>query len=77
MSDPLLWVTEMAPEPRDVIWKNLPTSYRFLPLYKFGVYVAVTLLTIFFAVPVTAVQGMAKFEHLKKWFPPAMAVQLM
>ncbi|KAL3829783.1 hypothetical protein ACJIZ3_018585 [Penstemon smallii] len=76
-SNPLLWVTEMAPEPRDVLWKNLSIPYRCLPLYKFGVYLAATLLTIFFAVPVTAVQGIAKFERLKRWFPPAMAVQLI
>ncbi|XP_057807817.1 CSC1-like protein At3g54510 [Salvia miltiorrhiza] len=77
MSDPLIWVTEMAPEPRDVLWKNLVIPFRYMPLYKFGVYVSVTVLTIFFAVPVTAVQGIAKFERLKKWFPPAMAVQLI
>ncbi|KAK4483543.1 hypothetical protein RD792_010741 [Penstemon davidsonii] len=76
-SNPLLWVTEMAPEPRDVLWKNLSIPYRCLPLYNFGVYLAATLLTIFFAVPVTAVQGIAKFERLKRWFPPAMAVQLI
>ncbi|PIN02991.1 hypothetical protein CDL12_24491 [Handroanthus impetiginosus] len=77
ISNPLLWITEMAPEPRDVLWKNLAIPYRYLPLYKFGFYVAASLLTIFFAVPVTAVQGIAKFERLKKWFPPAMALQLI
>ncbi|KAG6382394.1 hypothetical protein SASPL_157940 [Salvia splendens] len=76
-SNPIIWVTEMAPEPRDVLWKNLAIPFRYMPLYKFGVYVSVTVLTIFFAVPVTAVQGIAKFERLKKWFPPAMAVQLI
>ncbi|KAL0464499.1 UNVERIFIED_CONTAM: CSC1-like protein [Sesamum latifolium] len=77
ISNPLLWVTEMAPEPRDVLWRNLAIPCRYLPLYKFGVYASASLLTIFFAVPVTAVQGIAKFERLKKWFPPAMAVQLI
>lgn len=76
-SHPLLWTTEMAPEPRDVSWKNLAIPYRILPLNKIFVILAATLLTIFFAVPVTAVQGIAKFEKLKKWFPPAMAIQLM
>lgn len=38
---------------------------------------AVTLLTIFFAIPVTAVQGIAQLENIKKWFPPARAVQLI
>ncbi|KAL2234127.1 UNVERIFIED_CONTAM: CSC1-like protein [Sesamum indicum] len=77
ISNPLLWITEMAPEPRDVLWSNLAIPFRYLPLYKFGVYVSASLLTIFFAVPVTAVQGIAKFERLKKWFPPAIAVQLI
>ncbi|EYU38264.1 hypothetical protein MIMGU_mgv1a020907mg [Erythranthe guttata] len=76
-SNPLLWITEIAPEPRDVLWNNLSIKYKYLPLHKFGVYVAASLLTIFFAVPVTAVQGIAKFERLTKWFPPAMAVQLI
>ncbi|XP_073145075.1 CSC1-like protein At3g54510 isoform X2 [Henckelia pumila] len=76
-SDPLLWITEMAPEPRDVLWNNLAIPYRFLPLRKFWVYVVASILTIFFAVPVAAVQGIAKFEQLAKWFPPAMAIKLI
>lgn len=75
--NPLLWTTEPAPEPRDVLWKNLSIPYRQFPLYKLGGFLAASLLTIFFALPVTAVQGIAKFESLKKWFPPAMAVQLI
>lgn len=67
----------MAPEPRDVLWRSLAIPYKRLPLYKVGVFVAASLLTIFFAIPVTGVQGIAKFEKLRKWFPPAMAVQLM
>ncbi|KAG6630345.1 hypothetical protein CIPAW_13G011500 [Carya illinoinensis] len=69
---PLLWITS-----RDVSWRNLVISYRILWLYKIGVVLAASLLTIFFAIPVTAVQGIARFEKLKKWFPPAMAVQLI
>ncbi|TKY49678.1 CSC protein [Spatholobus suberectus] len=76
-SHPLLWITELAPEPRDVSWRNMRVSYRVVPLYKLGVLIAASLLTIFFAIPVTAVQGIAKYEKLKKWFPPAMAVQLI
>lgn len=76
-SNPLFWTTEMAPEPRDVLWRSLAIPYKRLPLYKGVVLVAASLLTIFFAIPVTAVQGIAKFEKLKKWFPPAMAVQLI
>ncbi|RXH93906.1 hypothetical protein DVH24_015973 [Malus domestica] len=76
-SNPLLWITDYAPEPRNVSWRNLAIPVRVLPLCNFGVIVAASLLTIFFAIPVTAVQGIAKFEKLKKWFPPAMALQLI
>ncbi|XP_055817976.1 CSC1-like protein At3g54510 isoform X1 [Solanum dulcamara] len=76
-TNPLLWITEMAPEPRDVIWQNLAIQYRHLPLYRIVILVAASLLTIFFVLPVTAVQGIAKYDRLKKWFPPAMAVDLI
>ncbi|XP_068499133.1 CSC1-like protein At3g54510 isoform X2 [Phaseolus vulgaris] len=76
-SHPLLWITELAPEPRDVSWRNMRVSYRVVPLYGLGVVIAASLLTVFFAIPVTAVQGIAKYEKLKKWFPPAMAVQFI
>ncbi|KAI3764256.1 hypothetical protein L2E82_14262 [Cichorium intybus] len=75
--NPLLWITQMAPEPRDVLWQNLSIPYKHLMIYRTGVYVTEILFTIFFAIPVTAVQGIAQFEKLKKWFPPAMAVQLI
>ncbi|GAY36852.1 hypothetical protein CUMW_024940 [Citrus unshiu] len=76
-SHPLRWITERAPEPRDVYWRNLAISYKIMPFYKIGVIFAASLLTIFFTVPVTAVQGIARFEKLKKWFPPAMAIELI
>ncbi|KAK7323354.1 hypothetical protein VNO77_26825 [Canavalia gladiata] len=76
-SHPLLWITEYAPEPRDVSWRNVRVSYRVVPLYRLCVVIAASLLTVFFIIPVTAVQGIAKYEKLKKWFPPAMAVQFI
>ena len=76
-SNPLELITEMAPEPRDVSWRNLAIPQQILPLNKIGVILAAAALTIFFAIPVTAVQGIAKYEKLKKWFPPAMAVEFM
>ncbi|CAN6897879.1 unnamed protein product [Brassica oleracea] len=76
-SNPLELITEMAPEPRDVSWRNLAIPQQILPLNKIGVILAAAALTIFFAIPVTAVQGIAKYEKLKKWFPPAMAVEFI
>ncbi|KAK1319509.1 hypothetical protein QJS10_CPB04g00387 [Acorus calamus] len=75
--NPLLWITEPAPEPRDVLWNNLAIPYRLLALHKISFVIAASLLTIFFTIPVTAVQGIAQFENIKKWFPPARAVQLI
>ncbi|XP_065869152.1 CSC1-like protein At3g54510 isoform X2 [Euphorbia lathyris] len=76
-SHPMLLTTEMAPEPRDVLWRSIGIPLNILLVYKIGVIVAASLLTIFFAVPVTAVQGIARFETLKKWFPPATAIELI
>nr|GMD65355.1 CSC1-like protein At3g54510 isoform X1 [Ipomoea batatas] len=76
-SNPLLWITEMAPEPRDVLWRNLAIPYRILPLYEIVILVAVVFLTLFFAIPVTAVQGIAQYERLSKWFPPVKALELI
>ncbi|KAG9129369.1 hypothetical protein Leryth_016648 [Lithospermum erythrorhizon] len=74
---PLQWITETPPEPRDVLWRSLAIPSRHLPFHKIAVYVSVFLLTIFFAIPVTAVQGIAKYERLKKWFPAATAMELI
>ena len=67
----------MAPEPMDVSWQNLTTPSRLLSLCKLGAAVAASLLTFFFVIPVTTVQGIAKVEKLKTWFPLAMAIQFM
>ncbi|OAY81991.1 CSC1-like protein [Ananas comosus] len=75
--NPLLWITELAPEPKDVLWNNLVIPYRRLAIHRIAVFIAAFLLTVFFAFPVTAVQGIVQFEKLKKWFPPVKAVQLI
>lgn len=75
--NPLSLVTTYAPEPTDIIWKNLSIPFWRMTMYKLGVFVAAFLLTVFFTIPVTAVQGIVQFEKIKRWFPPARAVQLM
>ncbi|CAN6444001.1 unnamed protein product [Victoria cruziana] len=75
--DPLLWITEPAPEPRDVLWNNLAVPYSYLIVHRLLALVVASILTIFFAIPVTAVQGIAQLENIKKWFPPARAIQLI
>ncbi|KAH0454567.1 hypothetical protein IEQ34_016491 [Dendrobium chrysotoxum] len=74
---PLLWITESAPEPKEVIWKNVTIPYHNLAIKKIAVFVAASILTIFFALPVTAIQGIVQFEKLQKWFPPVRVAQLI
>jgi calcium permeable stress-gated cation channel len=77
LANPLSLVTTYAPEPTDTIWKNLSIPFWRMATYRLGVFAAAVLLTVFFTIPVTAVQGIAQFEKMKRWFPPARAVQLM
>lgn len=77
LGNPLSLVTTYAPEPNDTIWKNLAIPFWRMAIYKLGVFIAAFLLTVFFTIPVTAAQGIVQFEKIKRWFPPARAVQLM
>ncbi|XP_048567454.1 CSC1-like protein At3g54510 [Triticum urartu] len=75
--NPLSLVTRYAPEPTETIWSNLAIPFYRLAVYKLGVFIAAFLLTVFFTIPITAVQGIVQFEKIEKWFPPARAVQLI
>ncbi|XP_072960896.1 CSC1-like protein At3g54510 isoform X1 [Typha angustifolia] len=75
--NPLLWITEFAPGTNDILWHNLAIPYRRLAVHRIGALIAAVLLIVFFAFPVTAVQGIVQFEKVKKWFPLARAVQLI
>ncbi|KAG8053943.1 hypothetical protein GUJ93_ZPchr0001g29925 [Zizania palustris] len=75
--NPLSLVTAYAPEPTDAIWTNLAIPLCRIAVYKLGVFIAAFLLTVFFTIPVTAVQGIVQFEKIKRWFPLARAVQLI
>ncbi|XP_034593042.1 CSC1-like protein At3g54510 [Setaria viridis] len=77
LGNPLSLVTTYAPEPKDMIWKNLAIPFWRMAMYKLGVFVAAFLLTVFFTIPVTAVQGIVQFNKIKRWFPPARALQLI
>ncbi|KZV54512.1 hypothetical protein F511_01310 [Dorcoceras hygrometricum] len=66
---PMSWVTDSAPEPRDVYWSNLCVPYRLLWIRKIAVLVASILFVIFFLIPVVFTQSLVHFEKLKKIFP--------
>ncbi|XP_010525100.1 PREDICTED: CSC1-like protein HYP1 [Tarenaya hassleriana] len=67
--DPTEWVTEMAPEPRDVHWPFFTASFVRRWISNVVVFVAFMTLIVLFIVPVLLVQGLANLHQLEIWFP--------
>ncbi|CAN6445678.1 unnamed protein product [Victoria cruziana] len=67
--NPTVWLTEWAPEPRDVYWNNLPIPYVSLTIRKLIVAVAFFFLTFFFMIPIAFVQSLANIEGIEKAAP--------
>lgn len=68
-SNPTLWLTEWAPEPRDVYWTNLAIPYVEITIRRLIMSVALFFLTFFFMVPITIVQTLANVEGIEKVLP--------
>lgn len=68
-SNPMYWVTDLAPEPHDVYWSNLWIPYRQLWFRKIATLVASIVFMILFLIPVTFVQGLSHLEQLRQIFP--------
>uniref|UniRef100_A0A2N9F2E3 CSC1/OSCA1-like 7TM region domain-containing protein n=1 Tax=Fagus sylvatica TaxID=28930 RepID=A0A2N9F2E3_FAGSY len=68
-SNPMLWVTDLAPEPHDVYWSNLCIPYRQLWIRKIGTLVAAVAFMLVFLIPVTFVQGLTQLDQLQQTFP--------
>lgn len=67
--DPTIWLTEWAPEPRDVYWNNLAIPYVSLTIRRLIIAVAFFFLTFFFIIPITFVQSLANIEGIEKSAP--------
>lgn len=67
--NPTMWLTDWAPEPRDVYWNNLAIPYLSLTIRRFIVAVAFFFLTFFFMIPITFVQSLANIEGIEKSLP--------
>ena len=67
--NPTIWLTEWAPEPRDVYWENLAIPFVFLTTRRLIVAVAFFFLTFFFMIPITFVQSLANIEGIEKALP--------
>ncbi|XP_068664416.1 calcium permeable stress-gated cation channel 1-like [Aristolochia californica] len=67
--NPTLWLTEWAPEPRDVYWHNLAIPFVSLAIRRLVVAVAFFFLTFFFMLPIAIVQSFANIEGIEKAVP--------
>lgn len=71
--NPTMWLTEWAPEPRDVYWPNLAIPYVSLTVRRLIIAVAFFFLTFFFMIPIAFVQTFASIEGIQKsarWLLP-------
>ncbi|KAG6699110.1 hypothetical protein I3842_08G054000 [Carya illinoinensis] len=68
-SNPMLWVSVLAPEPHDVYWSNLCIPYRQLWIRQIGTLVAAIAFVLVFLIPVTFVQGLTQLDQLQQTFP--------
>ncbi|MBA0741774.1 hypothetical protein Gogos_014902 [Gossypium gossypioides] len=67
--NPTTWLTEWAPEPRDVYWENLAIPFVFLTIRRLIAAIAFFFLTFFFMIPIAIVQSLANIESIEKALP--------
>ncbi|KAJ4770407.1 ERD (early-responsive to dehydration stress) family protein [Rhynchospora pubera] len=67
--NPTMWLTEWAPEPRDVYWNNLSIPFFYLTIRRLIVGVAFFFLTFFYIIPIAFVQTLANIEGIEKSAP--------
>ncbi|CAH9133023.1 unnamed protein product [Cuscuta epithymum] len=67
--NPTMWLTNWAPEPRDVYWKNLSLSFLSLSLRRLIIPISLFALVFFYMIPIAFVQSLANLEGLEKVAP--------
>ncbi|XWS38819.1 hypothetical protein CRYUN_Cryun19dG0163000 [Craigia yunnanensis] len=72
--NPTLWLTNWAPEPRDVYWRNLAIPFVSLTIRKLIISLSVFALVFFYMIPIAFVQSLANLEGLERVAPFLMPV---
>ncbi|KAG7584898.1 10TM putative phosphate transporter cytosolic domain [Arabidopsis thaliana x Arabidopsis arenosa] len=67
--NPTEWLTEWAPEAREMYWPNLAMPYVSLTVRRFVMHIAFFFLTFFFIIPIAFVQSLASIEGIQKSAP--------
>ncbi|XP_006650401.1 CSC1-like protein At1g10090 isoform X3 [Oryza brachyantha] len=68
-SNPMKWVTSLAPERDDVYWSNLWLPYRQLWLRRIATLLCSIVFMFLFLIPVTFIQGLTQLEQLQQRLP--------
>ena len=63
------WTTFAAPEPREVIWGNLPIPFVQRLLRQTAVYLVVALTILFYMIPIAFISAIIALNNLKKKLP--------
>nr|XP_043628060.1 CSC1-like protein At1g32090 [Erigeron canadensis] len=67
--NPTMWLTNWAPEPRDVYWRNLAIPFVSLSIRKVVISLLVFALVFFYMIPIAFVQSLANLEGLERVAP--------
>lgn len=60
------WTTMAAPEPREVVWGNLPIPFVQRLVRQFAVYGVVLLTILFYMIPISFISAIISLENLEK-----------
>lgn len=63
------WTVEEAPEPRQLIWKNLPKNTYERQVRRLVIYGVVFLTVVFYMIPITFISAFTTLDNLKKLLP--------
>ncbi|GAU42467.1 hypothetical protein TSUD_235360 [Trifolium subterraneum] len=67
--NPTLWLTDWAPEPRDIYWRNLAIPFVSLTIRKLIITLSVFALVFFYMIPIAFVQSLANLDGLERVAP--------
>ncbi|KAK3137115.1 hypothetical protein QOZ80_5BG0448130 [Eleusine coracana subsp. coracana] len=68
-SNPMKWVTNLAPDPDDVYWSNLWLPYKQLWVRRIATLLGSIVFMFLFLIPVTFIQGLTQLEQLQQKLP--------
>ncbi|KAL6647064.1 hypothetical protein ACP70R_014501 [Stipagrostis hirtigluma subsp. patula] len=63
------WTVMEAPEPREIIWPNLPRKIYERQIRQVVIYFIVFLIVVFYTIPITAISAVTTLEKLREKLP--------